>query len=810
MNALRLATRQIKRNPAFAAIVVLTFALGVGASTLIFSIINGVLLVPLPYPAPDGIVQVFQVGANGANRTHPSDPNFADLKAQTRSFSAFTQFNALTQTVGGGSEPLLASVGYASREFYEILGVQPALGRLFAAEEEREGGALAALISHRYWQRYLGGTPDFASRSLRIGERTFSIVGVLPDGFDFPGHADVWLPREIVPVVPQRTSHNWQVLARLAPGVSLAQARQDASAIARRLRQEYGDDTWMIDAAVVPLQDLVVGNLRPALYVLGAAVLLLFLVACVNIVSMLLARAVSREQELAVRVALGAGRWRLAAQFLAESSALCGAGGIVGLVLAWWGLAVLGATYGGTLPRVATASIDWPTVAFAATLSLLAAVTLSVLLARRATRADASLAGSRRGIVGARRAFGRDSLVAVQVAMALVLIVGAVLLGRSFQQLVRSDPGYRTDELMLMSLTLPRPAENADAAPLARFYEELMDRLAALPGAQAVGGVTFAPLSGWSGPNGTLLTLSQPDEIKTTEELGELAKDPSRTTLAEFRVASEGYFAALDIPLLRGRMFERGDGPGAEHVALISRSLAEVKWPGEDPIGKLLQFGNMDGDLTPFRVIGVVGDVREALDADPRPTFYGYYAQRPRSTSWSFWIAVRGDNPASFAPAARAIVRAMNPDLPPGIQMSEEMLSTSLAPRRFNLVLVGVFGASALLLAVAGIYGAIAFNVAQRTREIGVRIALGALDRSVVAMVLRKALRLVGAGVVAGTLVALGASRVAGSLLYGVSPNDPIAFAAAIGLLSLAAVAAAFVPARRAARVDPMVALRQE
>jgi predicted permease len=525
---------------------------------------------------------------------------------------------------------------------------------------------------------------------------------------------------------------------------------------------------------------------------------------------MLLARAVSREQELAVRVALGAGRWRLAAQFLAEALLVCGAGGIVGLVIAAWGLAALGATYGGSLPRVATASIDWPTVAFAAGLSLLAAVTLSVLLAFRATRAGASLAGSRRGIVGATRAFGRDSLVAAQVAMALVLLVGAVLLGRSFQELMRLDPGYRTDGLMMMSLTLPRPADGADAAPLARFHGELMDRLAALPGAEAVGGVTFAPLIGGSAPNGSLLRLNRADEVETMDEFAELAKDPSRATLAEFRVASEGYFGALDIPLLRGRMFERGDGPGAEHVALISRSLAEIKWPGEDPIGKLLQFGNMDGDLTPFRVIGVVGDVREALDADPRPTFYGYYLQRPTSTSWSFWIAVRGADPASFAPAARAIVREMNPELPPEIRVSNEMRWTSLAPRRFNLVMVGVFGASALLLAIAGIYGAIAFNVAQRTREIGVRIALGALHRSVVAMILRKALLLLGVGLAAGTVVALGASRVAGSLLYGVSPNDPLAFAAAIGVLLLAAVAAAFVPARRAARVDPMVALRQE
>jgi predicted permease len=395
--------------------------------------------------------------------------------------------------------------------------------------------------------------------------------------------------------------------------------------------------------------------------------------------------------------------------------------------------------------------------------------------------------------------------------MAAVLLIGAVLLARSYVQLVAVDPGFRSNDVLLMNVALPLPTNAPDAARVRLIHEELIERARGLPGVTVAGGVTAAPLTGGAG-SGMFIEQRRPDEIKTFDDFNALWKgDPGRTGFAEYRIASEGYFAALGVPLLRGRLFGPADGPGAEHVAVVSRSFVERKWPGEDPLGKLVQFGNMDGDLTPFRIVGVVGDVRDfGLDVEPAPTLYGYYAQRTRATAWSFWIAMRAPDAERLIPAAREIVRSLDPDLVPAFKTVAQLESASVAPRRFNFVMVGVFGATALLLALAGIYGAVAFNVAQRTREIGVRVALGAQTRAVVAMVLRKSLAWVCVGVAAGVLAAAGAARLVASLLYGISPHDPLAYAAAAATLLLAALVAAWVPALRAARVDPMVALRSE
>jgi predicted permease len=808
MNEFRSAFRQLARSPSFAVFATATLALGIGATALLLAIIDGVLFAPLPYPQPEDIVRVLQLNERGIQSIRVADPNFADLDAQNRSLAAFAQFNSSVESVAGGSEPTRTSVANVSREFFTVLGARPQLGRAFADEELHLGAAPAVLISYGYWQRYLGGATDFASRTLRFNDRQYAIVGVMPRGFDYPEGADVWAPRELWPVGEVRSAHNFQAIGRLAPNVTIPQARAELGAIARQLKATYGDDTFMSDVAVVSLREQLTGVVRPALLVLAAGAALLFLVAWTNVVSMLLARTVAREAELAVRVALGAGRSRLTRQFFAECLIWSVAGALIGLVLAAFGVHLLAVLDPGTLPRVDAIRVSGLVVAAALALAVLVAGGSSVLVTRR-LHAYADLAqASRRSTLGPRNTRLREGLVAGQVAIAVVLTIGALLLGRSFLLVANVDPGFKPAGVVFMNLAMAYPEQPEDGQRLMSVYERVMERLRALPGVDAVGGVTAPPLAG-DGTNGMYVEQSSPGEIDDLDALRAAMADRSRWGFAEFRIASEEYFPTLGIPLLRGRLFARSDAASSPHVAVISQSLAATKWPSEDPLGKLLQFGGMDGDVTPFTVIGVVGDVRDyGLEAAARPTFYAYYRQRQRHLA-SFWIAMRGPAVESVIPAAREIVRAIDADIPPEFRSGDVLFSRTLAQRRFNLVGLAVFGGSALLLALAGIYGAMAFNVAQRNHEIGVRLALGATGRRVTTTVMLRSLAVAGFGVAAGVVIALGASRFISALLYGVSARDPRVYASAAAGLIIAAVVAAWGPAVRAARVDPMAALRR-
>jgi predicted permease len=523
---------------------------------------------------------------------------------------------------------------------------------------------------------------------------------------------------------------------------------------------------------------------------------------------MLLARTVAREHEIAVRAALGAGRLRLARDFFAEALVLCGAGALGGVVLASWGIELVAALGGGPLPRISAIDIDWATLGVAVALALGAAALLSVVAAWRAP-GHASLQASRRTIAGGGRATPREALVAAQVALALVLVVGGALLGRSFYRLGNVDPGFETDGIVFMTLTLPYPQDAADRPRLAQAYERIIDGLRVLPGIEAVGGVSALPLGG-GGTNGQFLKQNRAGEVPDFEAYAAIAKDSERTGYAEWRIASEDYFAAVGIPLLRGRMFAESDAPGAVHAALVSRSLAEREWPDQDPLGKLVNFAGMDGDLTPFEIVGIVGDVRDRVDATPRDTIYAYYRQRPGGHLAEFSIALRASNPTALIAPAREVVRRLQPDVPPEFVAAEEVFSRTLAQRRFNLVMLGTFGAAALVLAVAGLYGAIAFSVVQRTHEIGIRIALGAQSRRVVAMVVKRTLAIAGVGVAAGLVAAFGGARIVATLLYDVSPYDPAAYVIAVVVLLLAAAFASWLPAARAARVTPVTALRHD
>ncbi len=809
----RHSLRALVKNPGFSLVVVLTLALGIGASTAIFSLMYGILLRPLSYPEADQIVRVFQIGKNG-NHGNFSDPNFEDLRQTSRSFQAIAQYSAWAVSVTGGSEPVRLVVATISREFFTVMGAAPMVGRAFLDEELHEGGLPAIIVSHAFWKRYLGGTPELSTKGLKLFDRVFTVVGAMPPGFDFPSEADLWVPRESTrPKLPSRTAHNWEVIGRLKDIVSLEQAAPEASVIARALKEQHGEDTWMVDAAVIPLHEELVGRSRLALLVLFGAGGFLLLVACANVANLLVARAVNRQREFAVRLALGANRWRLAREFLAETLLLSSVGAVAGVVLAYRGVDAFLLFAPGKLPRTEAVAVDLSALLFSGGISVAIAVALSLACVWQLTGRDVqeSLNESGRSQVGAKSSERlRRALVVVQVAVTIVLLAGAGLVGRSFLEILEVDLGFRTQGGVVMHLHHSRsPADEAERARVGRFYQELLERLKTIPGVEEVGGVNAFPLTGM-GANGQFLIVHPGETFTSREDFSRFGKDPQRVGYAEFRIASEGYFRAMQIPLLRGRMFEEQDSPTSIHVALISQSLARERWPDEHPIGKQIQFGNMDGDLTPFRIIGIVGDVRESgADTEPPSMFYAYYKQRPRF--WNFSIVLAGAAELTgMISSEREILRRLDPEIPPHFLTLEEIFASSVADRRSNLIVLGTFAATALVLAMLGIYGVITYSVVQRTREIGVRSALGARPADIVSLVLSQGLRLVGLGLIFGLLATFALTRILTSFLFGISPTDPITFAGVSLLLVALGLLACLIPAHRASKVDPMVALRYE
>jgi predicted permease len=543
-----------------------------------------------------------------------------------------------------------------------------------------------------------------------------------------------------------------------------------------------------------------------------AASACLLLIGCANVVNLLVVRMAARHGELALRLALGAGRGRLVRQFFAESLALSLCGGVLGVVVGMAGVRALLSVEPGRLPRIGEVGVHWPVLLFALGISVLCAVALGLLTAWRATRGDIreALAQSQRTQAGAGASHRvRSALVVAQVALTLVLLVGAGLLGRSFARLLAVDPGFRADNAVLMDVDMPSAGDSTSLRQMVALYDELTRRFVAIPGVRQVGGSNFFPLAGGDLGDGVFIIMTRPDEKVDFAQLPALVRDKTRSGQAEFRLASAGFFKALHVPLVSGRLFDDRDAPDAPPAALISASLAKKQWPSESPLGKIIQFGNMDGDLRPFTIVGVVGDIREASLAEaPRPTFYGDYRQRPRRAS-SFYAVLDGSGPsAATIASARRIVQDLRPDIPPRFRTMQTVLADSLADRRFTLFLLGVFGAAALLLATLGVYSVISFVVTQRRQEIGVRVALGARSEDVVRLVLRQGATLALIGIAIGSVAALLLTRLAAGLLYGVSATDPLSFVAVIVLLTIVALLASLVPARRAAKVDPMTVLR--
>ena len=809
---LRYVWRTLLRAPGFFLVTVATLGLGIGATTAIFSVVNGVLLRPLPYPNPDRVVLVWQVDKKGRDFNF-SDPNYVDIRDESRSFAALAEFHdwGTVSAVVGTGDAVRARHAVASKDFFRVLGLQPVLGRSFVPEEQHLGGDPAVVISYGFWQRTLGGSPSALQTTIRFDGRSYRIVGVMPAAADIPTGTELWTPSELEVMPTSRTAHNWNVVGRLRDGISLGQARRETSAIARALRQRFGDETWIYDAHVVPLREQIVGDVRPALVVLLAASGFLLLIGCANVVNLLVARMATRQGELALRLALGAGRTRLVRQHLAEALVLSLCGGVFGVLLGIAGVRALLALEPGRLPRINEVGVHWPIFLFALIVSVACAFALGLLTAWRATRGDIreTLAQSQRTQAGAGASHRiRSGLVVAQVALTLVLLVGAGLLARSFVRLLAVDPGFRADNSVVMDVDVPA-ADSTATQRMIQFYDELMTRFASIQGVRDVGGANFFPLAGGGGGNGAFLVMSTPTEKLDFAQLPQLLKDKTRSGSAEFRVASPGFFKALHIPLVAGRLFDDRDSPTAMPAAVINASLAKKQWPNESPLGKIIQFGNMDGDLRPFTIVGVVGDIREESLADaPAPTFYAYYRQRPRRAT-SFYFVLDGAAPAaSVIATARRLTHDLRPDVPPRFRTMDVVLADSLADRRFLLLLIGVFGGAALLLATLGVYSVISFLVAQRRQEIGVRVALGARSEDVLRLVLRQGATLALIGIAVGAAAALGLTRLITGLLYGVSATDPISFLGVMAILLVVALLASFIPARRAAKVDPMTVLR--
>ena len=808
----RFGLRQLRKNPGTTIIMIFTLALAIGATTAIFSVVYGVLLRALPYAEPSRIMAIFEVNTRGT-WSRVADPNYDDFRDQNHSFKAIAKYTSGVESVSGASQPTRTEVASVTPDFFKVFRVQPIMGREFNADEAKKGAAPVVIASYGYWKQYLESSPDLSRSHLKIDNAEFSVIGVLPEGFQFPHDAGLWVPADLEGENPSRTSHNYYAVGRLRDGVTVAQANADISTIARRIHDTSSEQNNYLlkDGVAVPLQDSITGKARSALLVLLGAVGFLLLVACANVANLLLAQASVRERELSIRSALGAARGRLIRQFLTEAFLLSLLGGGLGILGAYLGVGGLVALAPENLPRLDSVSISIPVLVFALLLSTAVAAGLGAFTAVRATSGELrkGLEEGGRGQMGSQgsQRVGRI-IVAAQIAITLVLVIGAGLLGRSLMKLLEVNPGFRVDKIVTMDVSLPWAEDPKAKASQAIFFSKLIDQLKQIPGVSKVGATSGLPMDGGL-PDGMFMLMTQNEVPKDFAGFGPLFRQKERIGNADFGVVTDGYFQVLSIPLIRGRLFDDRDGPDSPHVAVISESLARDRWPNQDPIGHTIEFGNMDGDLRLLTIAGIVGDVHEyGLDVPPRPTVYVDLFQRPRS---AVTVTMLSDTDTQMVTSsARGILRELDPEIPPRFRTFSQVYSASLGSRKFNLILIGFFGIAALLLATAGVFGVMAYSVSRRTREIGVRVALGASSREVLGMVLGQGMRTILIGVAIGFAASLALTRTVESLLFGVTATDPVTFAAVILLLVAAGLLACYIPARRATRVDPTVALRYE
>jgi putative ABC transport system permease protein len=790
---IRWAARTLRKSRGFTVVAMLTLALGIGASTAMFTLVNGVLLRPLEYRESERLVMLWEWSwrRDAAGPTSPL--NFFSWREQSESFAAMAATTDRPRNLTGAGEPEEVLARLTTGNFFEVLGVGAQLGRTYRESEEPEP---VVVLSHRLWQRRFGGDPAIVGRTITIHDQPRTVIGVMPPDFHSVGaRPELWIPAEF-----PRDWHGrfLQVVGRLRPAVTLEQARTELTSIHARLAEAHPEANTNWTTHLVPIHEQVTGEVRPALLVLLGAVGLLLLIACANVANLLLGRAAARRKEMAVRLSLGATRRRLIRQTLTESLLLAGAAGALGLVLAVWGTRTLARLLPAdlTLPRLDQVGVDARVLGFALAVSLFTGLLFGIApaLFASAVRLAEALRDATRGTTVGRSGL-RRGLVVVEVALAVILLIGAGLLGRSLDGLLRVDTGLREEQVLTMRMTLAGARYDDDAA-MRNFYGELLPRLEALPGAAAVGGVMYLPLTGQK--MGHVFYVEDRPRPREGEEPG-----------TDLRVIAGDYFSALGIPLLRGRAFDARDHADAPPVFVINEELARLHFAGEDPVGKRLGIPWIGEDIS-GEIIGVVGSVREmGPTAAPSAAIYQAYAQMP-SPQMTLVLRTRGD-PLALASAAAAAVREIDSDQPVAeVRTMEQVMASTVARPRLILYLLGGFAGVALLLAALGLYGIISYTVTQRSHEIGVRVALGADRADVLRMVVSQGLWLTLTGLLLGLLGALAVTRVMQSLLFGISATDPPTLAGVALFLAGVALLASYLPARRATRVDPIVALRSE